>query len=279
MRVARFNGEYNAIAPLYDQTPAQLARRDAESPERPQRWVAVDGGVVVASALLRERPDTRVFVSYAGEPAAAGPLSASIQAACRCDIYTSVDDGVPELRAVLLAAGFTTALTSERFEIAFAAALSRLRHTPIPPGFTVIKAHDADPDRLFHLDNAVRNRVPGTDGWQGNRAWFAIELDDPAAYLVAVDGSSDVYAGLARIWRNPSGPRFGLVGTREEYRRARIGPPLIRLVLEEAVQWGHPTFEAETAMTNRYLHHRLQRIAARSLGRREQLVRRRPAAA
>jgi hypothetical protein len=140
--------------------------------EPPERWVAWNGDAAVAAALVGKRPDERVFLSLVGAPSAAGPLSENIQAACRCDIYTSIDESAPELRAVWLASGFSSVLTTEVFEVSFAAALDILRHTPIPSEFTVITAQEADPDRPFRLDNAVRSRVPGTDGWRGNRDWF-----------------------------------------------------------------------------------------------------------
>ena len=279
MRATSFVGEYGAIAHLYDTTPARLAGRDAASSEVPDRWVAWDRGTAVGAALARTRPDNRVFLSFAGEPAAGGLLSQAAHAALGRDLYTTLDEGSLELAASLRSVGFDTNLTTEIFLVSFSQALQSLRHTPVPSGIATVAAADADPDRLFALDNAVRSRVPGTDGWTGNRVWFNTELTDPAAYRVALDLHTGDYAGLARIWRNPDGPRFGLVGVTEEYRRTRLGPALIRLVLEQANEWGHRCFAAETALTNRYLHHRLQRIASRSLGRREQLVRRHPLSA
>ncbi len=66
---------------------------------------------------------------------------------------------------------------------------------------------DTTEDELGQQD---RSHGVLTRRWLGNQEWFSEELADPAAYLVAIDNASNIYAGLARIWRNPTGPRFGL---------------------------------------------------------------------
>lgn len=272
MQVAQFSGEYDAIAPLYDRTPAELADRDAAAQQVTERWVAWQEGIAVGAALARARPDSKVFLTFVGETRAAGSLAANVQAALGCVVYTTADEGAQDLVGSLGEVGFRTYLTTDVFMVPFSSALQSLRHSPLPTGFTTVAATDANPDLLFALDNAVRSRVPGTEGWRGNRTWFDSELADPAAYRVAIDLATGGYAGLARIWRNPDGPRFGLVGVTEAHRRTRLGPALIRLVLEEAASWGHSSFAAETALENQYLHHRLERIATRRVGRRMQLV-------
>lgn len=228
--------------------------------------------MAIAAVQTQERPDGRTFLSFTGDESAFEPLIDHAILTLDGNLYCSTTDQQPNRRSHLIAAGFVPEVETEVFRLSFAATIDRLRHAPVPPGFELREAREVDPKRLFDLDNAVRSRVPGMDGWQGRWDWFVAELDDPAAYLVAVDPEQR-YAGLARIWHHPEGPRFGLVGTRPEYAGARIGSALLRAVLEAAAAWGYPTFTAETAVTNRFLHTRMKNVATSSIGMRTQLLR------
>lgn len=273
MRVEPFAGQYEAVAALTGRPAQELRRRDEARPVR--RWLAWAEGSVVAVATAATRPDRRTFLSLAGDPAGYGLLTGAAAAALRRPLFTHADCGDGELLGVLAKAGFIEVLVFESFRIRFDDALAALRHARRPPSCSIVPASAAEPGRLFTLDVAVRQDVPGTDGWRGDRAMFLDELGDPAAYAVAVDGTNGEYAGLARVWRNPTGPRFGLVGVLRQYRGTPIGPALIRLVLEEAAGWGHDSFVTETSLTNRAVHPRLVKVAAERLGREAQL--RRPA--
>lgn len=61
---------------------------------------------------------------------------------------------------------------------------------------------DVDPDQLYELDLAMRNDVPGNDGWRGNRAWFNDELAaaecDSTGHLVAFENDTPRLIGLCR---------------------------------------------------------------------------------
>jgi hypothetical protein len=75
-----------------------------------------------------------------------------------------------------------------------------------PPGITFRQADQVDEVRLRLLDDALRQDVPGTDGWQWSADGFHEETYgspgfDPATYLVAVDMYDD-YVGIARVWMN-----------------------------------------------------------------------------
>ncbi len=232
----------------------------------------------MAAVTALRRPDTRMFVSFVGsEPAAYGPLTEAAARSLGRPVSTMVDeDDVPKV-AALRDAGFEPENVSERFRIGFGDVLPRLTRAWVPSGFSIHPADEVDEDRLFALDNAVRHDVPGTDGWQGDRRWFHEELAeappfDPAAYLVAVDDQTDRYVGLVRVWRNPDGPRFGLIGVLREYRRTPIAAALLKHALSAASGWGHATFTTETSLTNAVIYPRLQQLAAESMGRFLQLV-------
>lgn len=271
MHVEAFAGHYRTIASLYGCSPAELETRD-RSEHHLLRWVAWESGIAIGALQVQERPDRRKFLSFKGDESAFAALIDRPILALDGNLYCSTTDQQPNRRSHLIAAGFVPEVETEVFSLSFAATIDRLRHAPVPPGFELQEAREVDPKRLFDLDNAVRSRVPGMDGWQGRWDWFVAELDDPAAYLVAVD-PEQTFAGLARIWHNPEGPRFGLVGTRPEYGGSRIGPALLRTVLEAAAAWGYPTFTAETAVTNTFLHSRMKTVATSSIGMRTQLVR------
>jgi hypothetical protein len=71
-----------------------------------------------------------------------------------------------------------------------------------------------DEDGLRALDDALRQDVPGADGWVNDPYEFCeYTFDDrhfdPATYLVAVDDVNQAYAGLARVWNNPGRPPSG----------------------------------------------------------------------
>jgi GNAT superfamily N-acetyltransferase len=89
-----------------------------------------------------------------------------------------------------------------------------------------------------------------------------------------VEDRSGEYVGLIRIWRNPAGPRLGLVGVRRDHRGSPLAPALLERALTAAETWGHPTFETETSSSNRVVYPRMQRVGAESLGRFFQMVRR-----
>lgn len=271
MHVEPFSDQYGAVAALTGRSAEDLRARDAARPAR--RWLARDGGEVVAVASAITRPDRRTFVTFAGDTSGYGALTEAAAGALRRPLHARADCAAGDVLGVLAAAGFSAEIVTEAFRIGFADARGALRHARGARWFRVVPAAAVDPGRLFTLDVAVRQDVPGTDGWRGDRAMFLDELDDPAAYAVAIDDTTAELAGLARMWRNPTGPRFGLVGVLRQYRGSPVGPALIRTVLDEAAGWGHDSFVTETSLTNQALHPRLERVAAERIGKQVQLRR------
>ncbi len=151
-----------------------------------------------------------------------------------------------------------------------------MRRAWIPSGYAVRSVADVDEERAFALDNRVRSLVPGTDGWIGNRDWFSDELRseelDPNAYLLAVEQATDEFAGLVRIWRNPDGPRLGLIGILPEHRRTPLAAALLKQGLEAASTWGHEAFGTETSLANKGTYPALRRMGLTPVGRFHQLL-------
>ncbi len=264
MDIRPLTNEHEAVAAFLDLTQERLRER-----ARPT-WVAQEGSRVIAAAETLLRPDDRLFVRFAGDPAATGPLARHIAVATEHRIHASAPADT-SLVGQLVTAGFDIENTIEHFTVPFDSALSAVSRAHLPARYRLIDVSGADHDRLFNLDNQVRQLVPGTDGWHGNRVWFEDELTDPAAYAVAVEAATGDYVGLARMWRNPDGPRFGLIGVLENHRRPSPAPALLGQVLSQAAEWGYPGFTTETALTNGVVHPRLSRIGTPT-GRAHQLV-------
>ncbi len=279
MEVLRFNDEYELAAGLYDMTVAELRARDERQGQQLQRWMAVREGEAVAAVSTWWRPDDRTFLYFVGSDRGAyPPLTDAVVDALGRPVRTFADAGDGELMEALRSARFEVELVEEGFRVPFDRALEWLRRAWLPSGFSVHAADTVDEDRLFVLDNTLRQGTLGTDGWQGDREWFHDELAesppfDPSAYLVAVDNRTGDYVGLVRIWRNPAGPRFGFIGVLPRYRTTTIAGVLLRQALLAATEWGHETFTAETSPSNPTIYERLSRIGAESLGRFYQMVR------
>ncbi len=276
MQVTRFLDEYDLVAPLYGLYPATLRERDRDG--SPSRWLGLRNGVPVAVVDSFERPDRRTFLRFRGDdPSDFGHLGATVGGELGRPVYAVADESDSDRLTALQSAGFTTEVVVERFRIDFGVALDFLRHARPARGFTVRAADEVDEERLFALDNHIRNDVPGSEGWEGNREWFREELResppfDPTGYLVAVDDADGEYAGLVRMWRNPSGPRLGLIGVARQYRGSPVAPDLLRRALTAASSWGHDTFATETSPSNRATHPRMRRLRAEPEGRFHQLV-------
>ena len=275
----RFTDEYELAAAVYDMAAAELRARDERQDQPLQRWMAVSDGEAVAAVTTWWRPDDRTFLYFVGaDRAAYSLLTDAVVDALGRPVHTFVDAEDGELVEALRSAGFEVEVVEERFRIRFDRVLAWLRRAWVPSGFSIHPADTVDEDRLFILDNTLRQDTVGTDGWQGDRDWFHDELVesppfDPSAYLVAVDDRTGEYVGLVRIWRNPAGPRFGLIGVLPTFRNTTIAGALLRQALLAASEWGHETFTAETSPANPTIHRRMHRIGADSLGRLYQMVR------
>jgi GNAT superfamily N-acetyltransferase len=219
-----------------------------------------------------------MFLRFVGDDHRAfGPLGERIGDELGNPVFATIGEDSGGARGSLQRAGFVIDMVSEGFRVRFDDALRWLRRAWVPSGFAIVSADRVDEDGLFDLDNALRNLVPGTEGWRGNRDWFHEELAerppfDPAAYLVAIDLSSGAHAGLVRIWRNLSGARLGLIGVLPRFRSAPIAAALLQRALAAASTWGHDGFVTETSLDNAVVHPRLNRLGE-STGRFVQMVR------
>jgi ribosomal protein S18 acetylase RimI-like enzyme len=142
-----------------------------------------------------------------------------------------------------------------------------------------VSAAAVDIDRLRELDDALRQDVPGTDGWRNEPDTFADQVTgdaqfDPATYLVAVDDASGAYAGLVRVWVRTPTSRLGLIAVRRDYRRRGLAMALLAAAFGAIVARGQREVETEVDETNVESNALMQRLGARRVGGAIELVRR-----
>jgi ribosomal protein S18 acetylase RimI-like enzyme len=124
----------------------------------------------------------------------------------------------------------------------------------VPAGFVFLRADAVDEVRLRMLDDALRQDVPGTDGWRWDEQGFLDELRqpafDPATYLVAEETSSGEYVGIVRVWKNPGAPRIGFIGVARSHRRRGLARALVAQVLSTLASRGQREATTEIDDTN-----------------------------
>lgn len=278
MQVARFTDQYAEVAPVYGTTVDELRARDERQSQVLQRWIAVEDDVVIGALVTWLRPDNRMFLMFrVTDPRVYGPLTDAAGVALGRSVTTMCDDAETEHLAALQDAGFRIEMSGDRFAIPFDVLLPRLDRAWVPKRYVIRSVADVDEDRAFRLDNKVRNLVPGTDGWYGDREWFGKELRsdefDPTAYLIAIEEATETYAGLLRVWRNPDGPRLGLVAVLPEHRVRPLAGALLKRGLNAASTWGFDNLVTETSPDNPDTYPGLMRMRLQPVGRFHQLTR------
>ncbi len=271
MQVHHFSGQYSLVAPLYGLDAETLRTRDQSQPEPLQRWYALRDVSVAGVVSARSRPDGRTFLKFGiADRAAYEPLVEAVDESLRRPLTTIVDAAATDDVAALEATGFRTEVRGEAFRIPFEDALRLVRRAWLPVGYVVRQVDAVDEQALFRLDNAIRDLVPGTDGWVGDRAAFHAELIapecDPSAFLVAMERASGELVGLVRIWRNPSGPRLGLIGVLPQHRSRPLAAELRRRALTAASTWGFGHIVSETSPDNARTYPRVQRMGWQPTG-------------
>ena len=170
-------------------------------------WRALDGDVVAGEASARLRPDNRWFVYFDTWRADAWPpLADAVARDLGRDLYVTLEDAEYDALDACAQAGFAVHRRESCYRISADPAVTGLAGAVLPAGLGVLSAADADITRLRLLDDALRQDVPGCEGWRWDAGQFWAETFsrsfDPATCLVAVDWASGEYAGLVRIWRS-----------------------------------------------------------------------------
>ena len=275
----RFDGEYAAVAHLWELEPEDLAERDRRSDQPVQRWIAFEAGTALGAATAWLRPDNRMFLTFkAVDDRAIQPLVNAADLDLRRPLFTIADRSEPDRLDALLESGFSIEVEGERFRIPFSEVTRLVARAWVPSEYRIVSVKHVLTEAGFSLDNEIRDLVPGSDGWTGNRDWFCEELQspefEPDAYLVAQVIETGALVGLLRIWRNSDGPRLGLIGVLPGHRRQPVAAALLRQGLAAASTWGYDSFVTETSPSNANTYPRMVRLHSERLGGFAQLVRR-----
>jgi len=240
--------QYEALA-AWTGEPVDDIRHQLEDDHEEQRehWLAWRNGGVVGAVHPWLAPDRKVRLFFERtEPAAYGALLEKIEGPC----LTTVDEADREAVTALTGLGFEVVRREVRLEIPVIRTSFAL-----PDGYRVISAADTGIRELMALDDALRDDVPGAEGWESNETWFREEtydspFFDPETYLVAI-GSDGSYAGLVRIWNGPRPrPHLGLIGVLRTHRRRGLARALISTALNVLNDRGAPVVTAEADETN-----------------------------
>ncbi|GIG58193.1 hypothetical protein Lfu02_25650 [Longispora fulva] len=241
--MTRFDGEYAALAAWTGDPVAELrAQIEEYHSEERDTWLAWDGDDVVGILNPWLRPDGRHTLYFGPtRPDAHAPLAATVPG----EVYvTAAADDAPLFEGL----GFV----AERREQRYLVPVSEF-DAPVPAGVTLVSAAAVGIE-LMALDCALREDVPGSEGWQPDPVWFREEtwdspFFDPETYLVAVaDGD---LVGLVRVWNGPRPvPRLGMVGVLPGYRREGLAKALVGAAFRALRARGVPEVACEVDATN-----------------------------
>jgi ribosomal protein S18 acetylase RimI-like enzyme len=248
------------------------------SPE--SAWRARDGHEDIGSVKAFVRPDERCFVFFGSCRADAyEPLLTAVAEELGRDLYLTVEDADVEALRRYEQLGFVSNRRESHYLIPTDPDVTGLRDVIPALGFDLVSADQVDVGRLRALDDALRQDVPGTDGWPSDEAWFRREtfdaLYDPATYLIATERVSGGYAGLARVWNNPKGPRLGMVAVLPAYRRRGLARAWLAQTLAVLHERGRTEVSTEIDVTNLASRSLLEPLGARRTGGSIELIRRR----
>ena len=244
-------------------------------------WRALDGDLVAGEVSARLRPDNRCFLyfdTWRGD--AYSPLADAVARDLGCDLYVTLEDAEYDALDACAQAGFAVHRRESSYRIPTDPAVTRLAGAMLPAGLDILSAAGADITRLRLLDDALRQDLPGSEGWRWDAVEFRAEtfgpFFDPATYLVAVDRASEEYAGLVRIWRNRAGPRLGLISTLAQYRRCGVARALLSGAFAVLAARGATSVVGEVDDTNVASVALLTGLGARRYGGSVELIRRQP---
>ncbi|MGH3190043.1 MAG: GNAT family N-acetyltransferase [Streptosporangiaceae bacterium] len=244
-------------------------------------WRALDGDVVAGEVSARLRPDNRWFVYFdAWRADAYPPLADAVARDLGHDLHVTLEDAEYDALDACAQAGFSVHRRESYYRIPADPVVTGLAGAALPAGFGILSAASADITRLRLLDDALRQDVPGCEGWRWDAGAFRAEtfsrFFDPATYLVAADRASGEYAGLVRIWRNRAGPRLGLIATLARYRRRGVARALLGQAFAVLAARGDASVVGEVDDTNIASLSLLTGLGARRYGGSVELIRRQP---
>jgi RimJ/RimL family protein N-acetyltransferase len=217
-----------------------------ENPEA-DRWTAWDGASRVGAMAVWRSPDGRCRVWFEDcRPDAYGPLTAALAGPCYAQVPLSDEAAQVALRQL----GFT----NHRIERDYRVPVRRM-DAPVPDGVSLITIDEAVPEQVMLLDCAIRQEIPGSDGWQPDMEFFRqqtyTEPRDPRTYVIAVGETG--YIGLVRVWpaaREGATRRLGCIGVLAPHRERGLARALVAAAFAPLADDGVPEVICEIDDTN-----------------------------
>lgn len=194
-------------------------------------WHALVDDEVAGKAHVVRRPDRRYVVAI--DAWRAEVFDALLDAVGRDvphDLSTRVAESDHDELARWTRRGFGERRREDEYEIPVNADGGWV--APLPPGYALVPASDADLDALRQLDEELRQDVPGMRGWANDPDVFASVTPGSlpgnlSTSLVAVEEASGELAGLAWVSVARHWARLRLVGVRSGHRRKGLGRALV----------------------------------------------------
>jgi GNAT superfamily N-acetyltransferase len=209
-------------------------------------WIARRDGVVIGELHPWVAPDRKLRLFFdRTDPTAYEALIAKVEGPCQTSIDEADEAGVQALTKL----GFAPV----RREVLLEIPVVPTTHA-VPAGYRLISAADTGIRELMALDDALRDDIPGAEGWESDEKSFREEtydspFFDPEAYLVAV--ADDAYVGLVRVWNGPRPlPRLGMIGVLPAHRRRGLARALISAALNVLAARGATVVTAEADDSN-----------------------------
>ena len=241
-------------------------------------WRAFDEDQAVGAVSAMLRPNGRWFVHFdVCRDDSHEPLLAAVSENTGSDLYTIAGETDKQALAQFTSLGFAVSRRESFVVVPTDPEVTGLHDTDEPEGVVIISANDGFEDQLRLLDDALRQDVPGTEGWQWDPADFNEETFgsdfDPATYLVAVDEASGEYIGLVRVWNSPGRPRLGLIAVLPPYRRRGLAKILLARAFRALHERGKKEVTAEVDDTNTAARALMAKLGARRTNGMVELVR------
>jgi GNAT superfamily N-acetyltransferase len=211
------------------------------------RWRVFNGSRLLGEAWTWRRPDGKRFVSFGGGPVV--ELAWRIAAEHREALHTDVDADDTRLQHLLAAAPFIGDRFEYRWELPTRTGLSEAALE----GFKVYSPEEIGHDRVRAFDNLLRQDIPELWGWKWTAEGWTAEHGqayDPSLYPVVWDPRTEELVGMARVWRNPAGPRLGLVAVARDFRRRGLGAALLARLGSRLADRGFESMTAECDASN-----------------------------
>lgn len=135
------------------------------------------------------RPDRRWFLWVdAWTAAASSSLIAAVAGDLGQDLYTMIDEADYAGLRDWEAAGFTVHRREHNYQVPTDLGGTRPSGALLPAGMSLVSADAVDEDGLRQLDDALRQDVPGADGWVNDPQEFREYTFDDRHFDPAVDG-------------------------------------------------------------------------------------------